>query len=252
MRKTRLWTDEEERLLEQYYPKSTKEELRVIFPNRTDRSIARKASNLGLTKLDETKSRIGRNSAYKGYRDEFPHVNKESLTELYVERKLSSRDVGKELGCSSDLVIKRLRENGLPVRERVGDPSFTIEERKEKWGRTGADHPRWKGGITAVSNLIRNRLNHVTLDRFKLDGFRCVECGGGEHRLNAHHIRPFSEIVAEIREENDLYDLSTWESKGRLADICEKDDRLLDLDNLITLCEDCHKEVHAGEKEAIA
>ena len=251
MRLIRKWTDEEELLLKKYYPISTKDELRNIFPDRTDRSIARKAGNLGLTKLDETISRIGRESKYKSYRDEFPEVNRESLEDLYVNKKLSSRDVGRKLGCSSDLVLRRLREYGLPIRERVGDPSFTVEERKEKWGRPGANHPRWKGGITSISNIIRNRLYHVSLERFKIDGFKCVECGGGEHRLNAHHIRPFSEIVADIREEHNLHDLTAWESKEKLANICENDERLLDINNLITLCEDCHKAVHAGEKEAM-
>lgn len=251
MRKVRKWTNEEETSLKAYYPISTKDELQNLFPDRTERSISRKASNMGLTKLNETKSRIGREGVYKSYRDEFPQVNKESLRELYVNRKMSSRDVGRKLGCGSDLVLRRLREFGIPIRKQAGDPSFTIEERKEKWGRPGASHPRWKGGITGISNLIRNRLNHVTLERFKIDGFKCVECGGGEHRLNAHHIRHFSEIVADIREEHDLHDLTTWESKGKLVSICENDERLLDINNLITLCEDCHKAVHADEKEAI-
>lgn len=177
----------------------------------------------------------------------FENITKEVLRDLYVDKKLSTRAIAEKFGCNNTLISKRLKKYGIPIRKHAGDPAFTAEERKEKWGKSGAEHPRWKGGITAVSNVIRNRLNHVTLERFKIDGFKCVECGGGEHNLNAHHIRPFSEIIAEIRSENGLHDLSSWEAKNKLATICEKDSRLLDLNNLITLCEECHKKVHAGE-----
>lgn len=247
MRIIKRWTKKEEKLLKDNYPYSTIQELQKIFPDRSDRSINRKASNMGLTKDESTQRRIGSENSISGYVDKYPYITKDVLVKLYIHDKLSSREVGARLGCSSDVVLNRLRRYDIPVRKHAGDPSFTVEERKEKWGRNGADHPRWKGGITDVSNVIRNRLNHVTLARFKMDGFRCVVCGGGEHNLNAHHIRPFSEIVSEIREEKGLRDLTTWEAKDRLADLCEKDNRLLDLGNLITLCEDCHKKVHAGE-----
>jgi len=197
-----------------------------------------------LVKDKKTKTRISSGNLPKEYEDQHPQVTKEKLQELYIDKKLSSRKVGEILGCGSDLILKRLRQHGLPVRKRVGDPSFTEEERREKWGRNGTDHPRWKGGITTISGMIRNRLAHVSLERFKIDGFSCVECGGGEHHLNAHHIRPFSEIVAEIRKENDLEDLTSWDNKVKLADICEQDERLLDIENLVTLCEDCHREIH--------
>ena len=49
----------------------------------------------------------------------------------------------------------------------------------------------------------------------KLDNFRCKNCGS-THKLNAHHIQPKSEFP----------ELS------------------LDLDNGVTLCEDCHGETH--------
>jgi len=186
----------------------------------------------------------------------YENITEEVLRVLYVDKKLSTRAIAEKFGCNNTLISKRLKKYGIPIRKHAGDPVFTTEERKEKWGRSGPEHPNWKGGVTEVSNMIRNRVAHVSLEAFKRDGFACVECGGGEQELNAHHIRTFSEIVEEIREENGLHDLTTWEAKERLADMCSNDARLLDVGNLVTLCEDCHYEAHHGvkinESEAIA
>lgn len=51
---------------------------------------------------------------------------------------------------------------------------------------------------------------------FERDGYRCAICGKVGGRLNAHHIKPFARYP----------------------------DLRLDIDNGITLCEECHKEVH--------
>lgn len=242
MRKTKRWTDDEEKLLRENYADSTLKELLQMFPDRTERSINRKAANMGLKKSAEAIRRMGYESAKIGYVDKYPYITKELLEDLYTNKRMSFNQIALKLGCSKTMVEKRLRKYGIQTRK--GSNDFTEEERKQKWGRRGPDHPNWRGGITEVSNMIRNRVAHVSLEAFRRDGFKCVECGGGEHELQAHHIKPFSEIVTEIREENGLHDITSWEDKERLADICAEDDRLLDVSNLITLCEDCHYNKH--------
>ncbi len=59
------------------------------------------------------------------------------------------------------------------------------------------------------------RLNKWSLAVRRRDGFMCRKCGSRE-KLNAHHIKPFADFP-ELR---------------------------FDINNGITLCEDCHKKEH--------
>jgi len=74
----------------------------------------------------------------------------------------------------------------------------------------------WKGGITPINLLLRQKLEYKLWREsvFKRDSFACQECGdsrGGN--LNAHHIKQFA-YFPELR---------------------------LNVDNGITLCKACHK-----------
>lgn len=82
----------------------------------------------------------------------------------------------------------------------------------------GEKAPAWKGGITPIHHSIRGSLEYRIWREnvFKRDKFGCSFCGddsGGN--LNAHHILPFS-IFPERR---------------------------FEINNGITLCEDCHNKV---------
>jgi len=198
------------------------------------------SSTLILRRLDEVG--VGRRKP-----NTYPNLTKELLEDLYNIQKLSSRDIAAKVGCSNRLVLKRLKKFNIQIRLNAGDKSFTSEERKEKWGMRLDEHPRWKGGVTAVSRLIRNRLAWVSKERLALDGYKCGECGAPRN-LHAHHLRRFSDIVQDILSENPK--LSLLDEKERLifVDICERDSRLTDINNLITLCDLCHHNQHSEEK----
>lgn len=239
----KLWEVHEKEIVYIYYPDTKIKDFKHKLPNRTTRSIRNMANRMGLNKSYNFRREQGLKFFKDNYVDYYPEMTKEYLEEEYVNKRRSTTEIARYFNCKNDVILKRLKRHGLPVRK---DSSYyTVEERKEKFGRRGSEHHNWKGGITDLSILIRNNIYHVVRERFKMDGFKCTECGGGEHFLHAHHIVPFSEIVDDIRKENGLEkDLTTWEDKANFVDICSEDERLLDVHNLITYCEDCHIEEH--------
>ncbi|PFY26216.1 HNH endonuclease [Bacillus toyonensis] len=172
----------------------------------------------------------------------YPHVDEIFLREYYETRRMSAREVAKVGNCNYLLVLKRLKKFGIAVRSEMSD--FTVEERKDKFGRKRERHGLWKGGVTPVRNMIRNRLAHLSQEVFRRDRYCCTVCGG-KSELHAHHIRPFAEIIDEILEENDWIDLQDEKSRLAFVEVCEKDGRLLELENLTTLCELCHRNEHS-------
>lgn len=83
----------------------------------------------------------------------------------------------------------------------------------------GENNPAWKGGVVPINILIRNGSETAVWRKavFERDNYTCQDCGdnrGGN--LNAHHFKSFAEYP-ELR---------------------------FDVDNGLTLCEDCHTKIH--------
>jgi 5-methylcytosine-specific restriction endonuclease McrA len=90
--------------------------------------------------------------------------------------------------------------------------SYTM--RKEK-------HWNWQGGISNRWDILHNSKEYKDwrMSVFKRDFFRCQKCSTGNSRknkLHAHHIKPKS----------------------------KHPDLILDIDNGITLCSNCHIDIH--------
>jgi len=78
------------------------------------------------------------------------------------------------------------------------------------------NNPNLQGKDYQKSNRLDENLRLATLMR---DNFKCTQCGATKVRLEAHHIIPKSENGKDM------------------------------IDNMKTLCLNCHKKVHAGEIE---
>ncbi|MFV8520888.1 hypothetical protein [Bacillus sp. SBS7] len=181
----------------------------------------------------------------KGY--DFPELNETFLLENYIEKRLSTRGCATIIGCSNKLVGKRLKLYKISVRDRIAD--FSLEERKEKYGKKGPNHNLWKGGLTEAATLVRNRTNYLIKERLKLDNYCCMICSSRQGTKHVHHIIPLSSILAQIRDEHpDLNIFSSDEEKFKFVEIASNDPRVLELDNLITLCPECHADVHTNNK----
>lgn len=82
--------------------------------------------------------------------------------------------------------------------------------------RTGELSPKWEGGKTAKSKVLRTRAEYREwrLAVFKRDNFTCQKCGKRTRDLEAHHIK----------------------------ESCNHPELIYDVNNGITLCHACHKE----------
>lgn len=83
-------------------------------------------------------------------------------------------------------------------------------------------HWNWQGGITKENHLIRNSTLYKDWRKrvFERDNFTCQRCLKRGGKLNAHHIEKFSKNIK----------------------------KRFDVNNGITLCTKCHREVHKNER----
>lgn len=84
----------------------------------------------------------------------------------------------------------------------------------------GSKNPSWKGGITPKNHKIRTSVEYLLWrdSVFARDNWSCQKCGKKSCVLNAHHIKQFAHCP-ELR---------------------------TSIENGITLCKRCHKEIHNG------
>jgi len=121
-------------------------------------------------------------------------------------------------------VIHRPDVKAKLSKARTGKPlSANAREKVSEYmkvHRKGSLNPAWKGGITPERFKIRNSARYAEwrLSVYRRDKFRCVLCGAVGGKLNAHHVRSFSKYP----------------------------DLRFDIDNGVTLCEKCHKDLHVN------
>lgn len=94
----------------------------------------------------------------------------------------------------------------------------SLEETSERMKGSGS--PFWKGGINGENDTLRHRKEYKTWRTavYERDGYTCQCCGTRGNKLNAHHINQFSDYP-ELR---------------------------YDINNGITLCENCHDSTKDG------
>ena len=127
------------------------------------------------------------------------------LESEYIDAGRGTQDIADELGVCTYTVSKYLREQGIEAR-----PSLSAE---------GEENPNWGGGYDGYYGANWGRQREKAIER---DGHECIVCGCSEadheaergRSLEVHHVQPL-----------------------RTFDVPEDAN---DLDNLVTLCWQCH------------
>lgn len=108
----------------------------------------------------------------------------------------------------------------------------------------GKNHPLWTG-LTSISQLIRgNKLSQQwRMEVMERDNYICQECKDNKGgNLEAHHKnKSFNSILREFLS---IYNqFSPLEDTDILLRLAERYEPFWDIDNGITLCEECHNKI---------
>jgi hypothetical protein len=119
---------------------------------------------------------------------------------------------GHSFRCSLDNIRNKIRKEICPICSR-------------KTLRVGKTHWNWKGGITELVMKIRNSDDYKIWRKkvYKRDNYTCQKCRVKGGYIEAHHIKSFSKHKKDI----------------------------FNVDNGITLCKKCHREMHKGNRKDI-
>ena len=165
-------------------------------------------------------------------------LNYDILYDLYINQRMSKKDLGLKYECSPRVIDNFLKKYNIPIR---GDSEAKIGL------MSGNKHPNWQGGICELDLRLRT-YTKVNLNKkvLKRDYYKCQLCGS-KKILHIHHIKPFNEVVSEIC--NEHKNLDVVKDINKLYDIIINDGRFTDLNNLITYCKNCHfYKIHMYEK----
>lgn len=202
--------------------------------------------NKGLTK--ETDERVAKSAeknidSHKGQSRPHSKETKRKISESHKgirpsdesREKMSKSSKGQHAWNKGVELSEEHRQN-LSESHKGYEPPEEVR-RKMGLSRSGDKNPNWKGGITALTEQIRKcfKYRQWTSDVFTHDDFTCQECGQRGGYLNAHHIKSFGLILQ-------YYEITTL---GEALECAE----LWNINNGITLCEECHIEIHIRLKE---
>jgi micrococcal nuclease len=213
-----------------------------------------------------------------------PYKEYTTLYKLYVEEKRSIPEIAELSKHSNSTISRWLRNTGIKIRNgankitkpRTGEdnPNWKggIDIICPTCGRTKSrtseqcfscyhDFRRKKCEerlennqlSVPISKNLRLLIKPWKLQVLERDNYQCVSCGNA-NKLYAHHIVPFSiirdQLIMEYGQFID-YNFSTSSNRQKFLDMVKDDKRLWDIENGITLCNDCHNGEHARLKSMI-
>lgn len=153
------------------------------------------------------------------------YISKDNLYDFYINQELSSREIAVKYGFKDHKTVTRLlKKYDIPIRHKyyfnekrkrlisekmkvnsilvtnnpMKNPDIIEKYKKtlKKTGiRKGENNPAWKGGVTPENSKARTSIENEKFRRivFVRDNYTCQICGKNNTRLEANHIKLFSE-----------------------------------------------------------
>ena len=136
----------------------------------------------------------------------------------------------KEKMRKAKLGRKLSEEHKSKIRNKMIGRKITWKEKIAEANRGEKSH-NWKGGLDNLNRKIRDcaKYKEWRFTIFTRDYFHCQTCKIKGKNLNVHHIKQLAQIIKEHKIDDVEQALS-----------CEE---LWDINNGITVCEPCHKEI---------
>lgn len=162
----------------------------------------------------------------------------ENIIELH-NQGLYDKEIAQILGCTRENIVKRLNKAGFKNRKsKIDDIALRNRISNSLKGRfVGENNPNFKG-YTDEKHLARGLFKTISREMLRDCDFTCQVCGRRGGNLNTHHIKPFSVILDEF-----IINAYSGNIKNFYHEILSYED-FTNKNNLIVVCEDCHKQIH--------
>lgn len=161
------------------------------------------------------------------WREKQPFWDRKWLTEEYVNKKRSAKDIALEFNVTENAILFWLKKHDVNTR------SMSEIRKNKRWGLFGTDNPmwnkkgelnqNWKGGVSEERQAFYSSQEWKSVCSFvwKRDGATCQRCGlkksdSYDMPFHIHHVKSFK--YKKLR---------------------------ADPSNLVLLCESCHLFVHS-------
>lgn len=158
--------------------------------------------------------------------------NPELLYIKYIKEQKSIQLIASELNCSDETISRKLKQYNIETRK-----NHVSEEDREK------SYSNYK----LLLKRSRRRFNStLRIERLRIDKQKCYICNN-DKKLEVHHIKTIQEMVDNTLEYFKDVDISIKEHRYFISDLVQQRYDYNDLNNMITLCKNCHIEIHTNK-----
>lgn len=181
-----IWDEYSTQLFIDNYSKYSSEELIELFFTKLNRKqLYNKARKLGLKKTTKTLQR---------------KINSdETKIKISQSRKQSFKE-GKWTSAFKNRVVTE--EEKEKARQRVKGKWTGSNNPRHKNPLFGKDNGRWNGGITNLSQALRENIYEWKQESMEVCNFKCLFTGNYFNEI--HHLYPFNNIIKEVLDELNL------------------------------------------------